>query len=82
MNVMKTDTLLKQYYNPCDLDDVNRIRQMDEKSPLASLNGYCMSTGCSCRDHEGKKGLPICGLFKSYESDGVKRDFINQLFGI
>lgn len=71
-------TDIKENYNPYDLQDVNRIRIACNKSPIDSLNGYCMSSGCSCRpEHKS-----ICGLFKSYEADGIKKDFINQIFGI
>lgn len=69
---------IKHYYKPDELADVNRVRQLCSKRLIPSLNGYCMSTGCSC----GDETKPICGLFKSYEADGVKRDFINQMFGI
>lgn len=68
-----------------NLEDVNRIRTLNfgPGYELKSLNGYCWSPGCSCR-HPGtkKKGVPHCSRFKAYESDGVKRDALNDLFGI
>lgn len=74
--------VFKVTFDMCNLDHVNYLRKIDGKEPFEHLNGYCMSTGCSCRHPDGSKGIPICGLFKLYESDGVKRDFIHQIFGI
>lgn len=68
----------KEFYNPGDLSDVNRVRVMANKTPLTSLNGYCMSTGCSCAATD----KPNCGLFKSYEIDGIEKDFLYEFFGI
>lgn len=68
-----------------NLDDVNRIRKMNwgEGSELKSLDGYCWSPGCCCIHPVTKtKGVPHCGSFKSYDEDGVKRDFLNETFGI
>lgn len=67
-----------------NLEHVNFVRVHDEnpKKPLPHLKGYCMSTGCSCRHANGSKGRPDCGLFKCYEADGIKKDFIHQLLGI
>lgn len=67
------------FYDVTSLEEVNNIRMRCGKSPITSLNGYCMSSGCSCYD---PKPLPICGLFRSYDADGIKKDFINQIFGI
>ena len=67
------------------LDEVNRIRTLTwgPGHELKSLNGYCWSTGCSCRHPVTKqKGVPHCSRFKSYDQDGVREDCINQLFGI
>jgi hypothetical protein len=69
-------------YNADNLEHVNFIRRHAGKSELPHLKGYCMSTGCSCRHPNGSKGTPVCGLFKCYDEDGVKKDFIYQILGI
>lgn len=66
-------------FNSDSLEDVNKIRTMKGFNILASLNGYCYSSGCSCGQG---KGTPECGNFKAYEKDGAKRDFLNEFFGI
>lgn len=65
-----------------NLEHVNFVRRCDGKSEIGSLNGYCMSTGCSCRHPNGSKTIPHCGLFQSYDQSGIKKDFIYQIFGI
>jgi len=65
-----------------NLTHVNFIRSHDGKSELPHLRGYCMSTGCSCRHPNGSKSRPDCGLFRCYDEDGIKKDFIYQLLGI
>jgi hypothetical protein len=66
-----------------DVEKVNEVRIKEGKPEIKSLNGYCMSTGCSCRNPlTNEKGRPDCGLFKSYDSDGIKKDFIHEIFGI
>lgn len=82
MDLPNGDRLVEVAFDISNLAHVNFIRQCDDKSPLPHLNGYCVSSGCSCRHPNGSKGIPQCGLFKCYESDGVKKDFIYQMFGI
>lgn len=73
------------FYVTFDVDNlshVNFVRKCDGKSKINSLDGYCMSSGCSCRHPDGSKSIPYCGLFRAYDSDGIKKDFIHQMFGI
>jgi hypothetical protein len=86
---MKTEwTYVKKeqvWYDPNSLEDINAIRKADGKKELTSLDGYCMSSGCSCRyksNPDCGKGIHICGLWKQMESDGVKRDFLHEILGI
>lgn len=72
----------KVYFDINDLADVNRVRKLEGKPPIASLHGYCMSPGCSCRHPDGHKGVPHCGLFKCYDEDKIKKDFFWQILGI
>ena|SRR5687768_12210648 len=65
-----------------NLEHVNFVRIHDGKKPLPHLKGYCMSSGCSCRHPDGSKGIPHCGLFQCYDSDGIKKDFLYQILGI
>lgn len=76
--------LVRVEFDMDNLEHVNFIRAKDDnpKKPLPHLNGYCMSTGCSCRRPDGSKGRPDCGLFKCYDDDGIKKDFIYQILGI
>lgn len=74
--------LLEIEFDIDDLEHVNFIRKSDDKQALNSLNGYCMSSGCSCRHPNGSKGIPHCGLFKAYDNDGIRKDFVHQMFGI
>jgi hypothetical protein len=82
MSERTINPMIEIEYEIDNLEHVNFVRSDDGKRELQSLDGYCMSSGCSCRHPDGTKGIPICGLFRTYEADGVKRDFINQLFGI
>lgn len=74
--------LLEVEFDIDNLEHVNFIRACDGKSAIGSLDGYCMSSGCSCRHPDGSKGIPYCGLFKLYDDDGIKKDFTHQIFGI
>jgi len=64
------------------LEEVNEFRIRDGKNPLKSLNGYCMSTGCSCTHNCQVDRRPMCGLFREYDESGIKKDFIYQILGI
>lgn len=67
-------------YDETSLSDVNRIRVLDGMPKLNSLQGYCMSSGCSCGT-KLNRGNPVCGLFKSYD-DGIKKDFLYHILGL
>lgn len=71
---------MKNYYeiDGNNLEEVNEFRVSEGKQPLNSVDGYCMSTGCSC----SQKRRPMCGLFMNYDEDGIKKDFVWQILGV
>jgi hypothetical protein len=82
VSVLLNESYIEILFDMNNLEHVNFVRQDRGKSKLDRLDGYCMSSGCSCRHQNGSKGRPDCGLWKANEEDGIKKDFIYQILGI